>query len=268
VKDVIQLFLKPFNEKNLEHQISIDEIHLQTEDGNKIFSNDIVSIVLEDSFDYYIRKGYYIRKTTPLFSDENKSMLKCKNYGCNKLYKEEENTDASCVYHSAPPIFHDTMKCWSCCRERKAYDFETFQLIEGCSIGKHSDIVKKIAIAESPSQTNSEKASTSIKSIADFNTKNPDAVSSVAAAVKLTVKKSSRLSDGTAKCQRKGCQKSFVVSENSNSACIYHVGQPVFHDAVKFWSCCPDKKCFDFDEFLAVPGCGVGLHDDGEIELV
>lgn len=45
------------------------------------------------------------------------------------------------------------------------------------------------------------------------------------------------------------------------------VGNAVFHDAVKFWSCCADKKCYDFESFLAVPGCATGFHDDGVIDL-
>jgi hypothetical protein len=44
-------------------------------------------------------------------------------------------------------------------------------------------------------------------------------------------------------------------------------GNPVFHDAIKLWSCCPDKKCYDFETFLAVPGCATGFHDDGVIDL-
>ena len=109
-----------------------------------------------------------------------------------------------------------------------------------------------------------------LKSIADFNASNPDAVSASAAAVKIvtSTRKSSRSADGlTAKCQRKGCQKSFNVADNTSSSCRYHLGSPIFHDAVKFWSCCSATKCFDFDEFLAVPGCGVGCHDDGVIDL-
>ena len=41
----------------------------------------------------------------------------------------------------------------------------------------------------------------------------------------------------------------------------------MFHDTLKFWSCCPEKKCFEFDTFMAVPGCVTGFHDDGVIEL-
>jgi hypothetical protein len=107
-----------------------------------------------------------------------------------------------------------------------------------------------------------------LKSIADYNAANPQAATAAASAAKtITSRKSTRLGDGTARCQRKGCQKVFDLSSNSPTACTFHKGHAIFHDANKFWSCCPDKKCYEFDAFLAVPGCTLGYHDDGEIEL-
>ena len=91
--------------------------------------------------------------------------------------------------------------------------------------------------------------------------------SAASSAVKLMERKSTRKEDGTAKCLRKGCQKVFKFDENNSDACCYHKGEPVFHDTYKYWSCCADKKCFEFDAFMAVPGCAVGFHDDGVIDL-
>ena len=34
---------------------------------------------------------------------------------------------------------------------------------------------------------------------------------------------------------------------------------PVFHDALKGWSCC-DKKSTDFTQFLSIPGCTRAAH--------
>lgn len=50
----------------------------------------------------------------------------CRNYGCNKWYLEEENNDTSCLHHIAAPIFHETRKGWSCCRDRLVYDWDEF----------------------------------------------------------------------------------------------------------------------------------------------
>ncbi|CAK0830890.1 unnamed protein product [Prorocentrum cordatum] len=40
-----------------------------------------------------------------------------------------------CVYHKSPPIFHETAKWWSCCSDKKAYEFEEFMRIPGCQTG-------------------------------------------------------------------------------------------------------------------------------------
>eukprot|EP01038_Epipyxis_sp_PR26KG_P015179 gene15179-20446_t len=266
VKDVIGLFTTAYNAKNPSQVIDLDNVHLVL-DGNKIYSNDVVSEVLSDRLDYYIKFGTHLKTVAKIEEDVNK--LRCRNLGCNQFYYEEENFEGACSYHTAPPRFHDTIKCWSCCPDKKAYDFDSFKLIAGCANGRHSDVLRQVLIAESPNSNNniSSPQPVVLSSIADYNTKNPDAVSAASTAVKITTtRKSTRNNDGTAKCLRKGCQKTFVVAENHAEACTYHGGQPVFHDAVKIWSCCPDKKCYDFDEFLAVPGCAIGSHDDGEDE--
>jgi hypothetical protein len=36
--------------------------------------------------------------------------------------------------HKSPPVFHETAKWWSCCPQKKAYDWETFQDIPGCVV--------------------------------------------------------------------------------------------------------------------------------------
>lgn len=270
VKDVIGLFVGAYNKKNPENLLDLEGVHLVNSEGGKLYSNDVVSATLEDRADYHIKFGKHVK---PVAVVVDASLLRCKNYGCNQYYKEEENHDDVCCHHVAPPIFHDTMKCWSCCKDRKAYDFETFQLIQGCQRGRHSNQPPKVAIADSPNAVKLGDGPLptppALKSISAFNAANPTAASAVTAAVKVATaeRKSTRNEDGTARCQRKGCQKVFSVAENSTTACSYHKGQPIFHDAVKIWSCCPQVKCYDFDEFLKVPGCTVGCHDDGVIEF-
>eukprot|EP00598_Pedospumella_elongata_P001445 CAMPEP_0184976242 /NCGR_PEP_ID=MMETSP1098-20130426/7246_1 /TAXON_ID=89044 /ORGANISM="Spumella elongata, Strain CCAP 955/1" /LENGTH=305 /DNA_ID=CAMNT_0027499079 /DNA_START=46 /DNA_END=963 /DNA_ORIENTATION=- len=274
VKEVIGLFAMPYNNVNKDTPIELDNVHLETTEGVKIYSNDVVGDVLEDRFDYHIKLGAHVKADIEKDAVVEENLVRCKNYGCNQFFSEEHNHDEACQHHTGPPIFHDTMKCWSCCRDRKAFDFESFQLITGCAMGRHSTVAQKVAIAASPNAPSESGAPVAapvqLKSIADFNTKNPDAASAASAAAKIVTaaRKSTRSADGcSAKCQRKGCQKDFVVAENSPTACNYHTGNPVFHDAIKLWSCCPDKKCYDFDEFMAVPGCAQGHHDDGVIEL-
>ncbi len=66
-----------------------------------------------------------------------------------------------------------------------------------------------------------------------------------------------------AKCINKGCQKLYVVAENTDTSCVHHVGNPIFHDAKKSWSCCPSIVKYDFDSFLEIKGCVVSRHNDG-----
>jgi cysteine/histidine-rich domain-containing protein 1 len=54
------------------------------------------------------------------------------------------------------------------------------------------------------------------------------------------------------------------ISKNNKihlDSCIYHPGGPVFHDALKGWSCC-NKKSTDFSTFLSYPGCTKGHHSN------
>ncbi|KAI9510890.1 HSP20-like chaperone [Russula earlei] len=64
------------------------------------------------------------------------------------------------------------------------------------------------------------------------------------------------------KCTRRGCGKEFDDTDNSEEACIYHPGAPVFHEGLKSWSCCNtvNKPVLDFDEFMAIAGCTRGVH--------
>ena len=58
-------------------------------------------------------------------------------------------------------------------------------------------------------------------------------------------------------CTRFGCQRRFNKGGPypSTPPCRYHKLPPVFHETAKFWSCCPNKKVYDFDDFQNIPGC-------------
>jgi disease resistance protein len=239
VKDVIGLFVGAYNKKNPDNLLEMGNLHFALQDGTKIFSNETVETALEDHQDYYIKFGQHVKEIEKKV-ELDPSLLKCRNYGCNQYFREEENVEGVCQHHTGPPIFHDTMKCWSCCKDRKAYDFESFQAITGCATGRHSAIAPTIALGASPTaslregiNTTSDESSTPqpvLKSISDYNQANPTAISAATAATKTLARKSTRQTDGTAKCQRKGCQKQFHIDENHAEACNYHQGQPIFHD--------------------------------------
>ncbi|KXS20179.1 chord-domain-containing protein [Gonapodya prolifera JEL478] len=61
-------------------------------------------------------------------------------------------------------------------------------------------------------------------------------------------------------CGHKGCGKKYTEEDNSDTACEFHPGGPIFHEGLKGWNCCK-KRVVSFDEFLAIPGCTVGRHE-------
>lgn len=130
---------------------------------------------------------------------------------------------------------------------------------------------ERAAGGTAPATAASAAAPTSVlRSVEGFNKANPDAATAAGGAAKIlsAPRKSSRTADGlSARCQRKGCGATFLLENNGAHACSYHAGQPVFHDAMKYWSCCADQKKMDFDDFMAVPGCASGCHDDGVVDL-
>ncbi|CAF91127.1 unnamed protein product, partial [Tetraodon nigroviridis] len=62
-------------------------------------------------------------------------------------------------------------------------------------------------------------------------------------------------------CYNKGCGQEFDVQQNQDGSCLFHPGVPIFHDALKGWSCCR-KRTTDFSEFLSIQGCTRGRHSN------
>ncbi|XP_069015073.1 cysteine and histidine-rich domain-containing protein 1 [Embiotoca jacksoni] len=60
-------------------------------------------------------------------------------------------------------------------------------------------------------------------------------------------------------CYNKGCGEKFDAGKNKDDSCVFHPGVPIFHDALKGWSCCK-KRTTDFSEFLSIKGCTRGRH--------
>ena len=54
-------------------------------------------------------------------------------------------------------------------------------------------------------------------------------------------------------CKHSGCEQAYSSAASLGAACIYHTGQPVFHEGYKYWSCCPSHKTTEFQ--VSAPGC-------------
>ena len=65
----------------------------------------------------------------------------------------------------------------------------------------------------------------------------------------------------TVQCTHFGCKKRFPKG-GPYPECHFHKSPPVFHETAKFWSCCPHKKAYDWEDFQAIPGCQTGICSD------
>eukprot|EP00793_Prasinoderma_coloniale_P002848 PRCOL_00002330-RA len=70
---------------------------------------------------------------------------------------------------------------------------------------------------------------------------------------------SDEIAPGT-KCLHRGCDAAYRSEATLREVCVYHPGNPVFHEGFKFWSCCERTKVTDFSEFLSIRGCTEGRH--------
>ncbi|XP_067160241.1 integrin beta-1-binding protein 2 isoform X2 [Apteryx mantelli] len=214
--------------------------------------------------------------------------LPCSNAGCGQRFDPQRNSPDSCVYHPGVPIFHDALKGWSCCRKRTT-DFSEFLAIKGCTTGYHSRekppepvsqeetsdkpkaklavelIIQGPASAEKmqrerpssdePRQLLPIKASRSLEQAleklnlsAKEEAPEGDGAGEAAALVRA----------GTA-CKNAACKAIYQGPDSNAGTCTFHPGVPVFHEGMKYWSCCAVRTT-DFGAFLEQPGCSTGRH--------
>ncbi|XP_017772899.1 PREDICTED: cysteine and histidine-rich domain-containing protein [Nicrophorus vespilloides] len=201
----------------------------------------------------------------------NDGLLQCYNFGCGQKYKPEENADDSCCHHTGSPVFHDALKGWSCCKKRTT-DFTEFLNIKGCQLAKHSNI--KPVSEEKPVEVDEPKIQETPKPIVppkaerkSFHSNLVDLVPTIAESLKkqldtLESKKKSTGVDGVEigeACKNRGCSVKYEGPETNKTVCVYHEGYPIFHEGIKYWSCCP-KYYSDFEAMLKHAGCAKGEH--------
>lgn len=179
-----------------------------------------------------------------------------------------------CCFHPGAPIFHDAYKGWSCCN-KKSTDFTEFLNFKGCALGKHSnekpaEPEKKVEVEIEMPKPVERKPVTPASQRPDFETTCTDIKATVNASFKKQMdqldltKKSIVNSDGSVpvgtSCKRGGCTCSYESKSSDELVCVFHPGFPIFHEGMKFWSCC-QKKTSDFSAFLAQVGCETGKHN-------
>uniref|UniRef100_A0A6B2EJ61 Putative zn2+-binding protein melusin/rar1 n=1 Tax=Phlebotomus kandelakii TaxID=1109342 RepID=A0A6B2EJ61_9DIPT len=203
-------------------------------------------------------------------------MLNCYNRGCGQSFDPAKNEDDSCLYHPGVPFFHDAYKGWSCCK-KKSVCFTEFLNIKGCTQGKHSNEKppepekpdKKEECEVEPVQVIRPPIKASTLKRPDFEAPLVGLEATVASSLKQQIDalapaeapekvSSTAVAVGTT-CKNRGCNGTYEGPESNESDCIHHPGVPVFHEGLKYWSCCT-KRTSDFSAFLAQVGCSIGRH--------
>ncbi|XP_076876215.1 cysteine and histidine-rich domain-containing protein 1 [Brachyhypopomus gauderio] len=211
----------------------------------------------------------------------------CYNKGCGQRFDPEKNSDDACTHHPGVPVFHDALKGWSCCK-RRTTDFSDFLSIAGCTKGPHNQEKPPEPVKPEVKTSGEKKDIDGLKPKFESIIQAPKPVESiqrpsadepfsrlqkkVSASLKQALEKlklSDNAPDGNedegddikvgTSCKNRGCTKTFCGPESNEEVCLYHVGFPIFHEGMKYWSCCR-RKTSDFDTFLSQEGCSKGTH--------
>ncbi|KAF1482737.1 Cysteine and histidine-rich domain-containing protein 1, partial [Pygoscelis antarcticus] len=209
----------------------------------------------------------------------------CYNKGCGQRFDPEQNTKDSCLYHPGIPIFHDALKGWSCCKKRTT-DFSEFLSIRGCTKGFHSK--EKPPEPFSQEETSDKLKAKPVEELIIQGPKSAEKMqrerpSSDEPRQLLPIKVSRSLEQALEKlnlsskdeapegreaaaqvragttCKNAACKAIYQGPESNTEVCTFHPGVPVFHEGMKYWSCCRVKTT-DFSTFLEQPGCSSGRH--------
>ncbi|KAH9525274.1 Cysteine and histidine-rich domain-containing protein 1 [Bulinus truncatus] len=213
----------------------------------------------------------------------SRESLLCYNKGCGQKFQPEDNSNTACTYHPGGPIFHDALKGWSCCKKRVS-DFTEFLNIKGCTVGHHSNV-------KPPEPEKQEKPAPGKEPMYQLEVKPQHKPPIPAATVRpsedepvIEIKKivgpslktqldklslndsndTSSQDDGTIKlgtaCNNKGCKARYEGEYSNEEQCVFHPGVPIFHEGMKYWTCC-QRKTSDFESFLNQEGCETGSHN-------
>ncbi|KAG5864132.1 hypothetical protein JTB14_012046 [Gonioctena quinquepunctata] len=199
-------------------------------------------------------------------------LLQCYNRGCGEKFDPENNKEDSCRHHPGEPVFHDAYKGWGCCK-KKCTDFTEFLNIKGCTLSKHSNVkppepeksvnkipddvvevkpIERTSLERPPLTTNMITMKPHLAaSMKQLN-------STISNSEEKKVITSNEIAIGTI-CKNGGCGLTYQGPETDSTPCTHHPGVPIFHEGMKYWSCC-QKKTTDFNTFLSQVGCEQGSH--------
>lgn len=211
--------------------------------------------------------------------------VQCYNKGCGQKFVLEDNNDDACEYHPGAPIFHDAYKGWSCCN-KKSTDFTTFLNTKGCTKGRHNpekppepkkpkvDPSTRDEVISVQAPTHGSRLSQGLPR-PEYSAPTKRLPITIAPSLKQALEKKAveektdnntdegEVSETGIKigesCKNNGCKATYDGEHSNLDLCEHHPGFPIFHEGLKYWTCC-QKKTTDFSEFLDQAGCSTGHH--------
>lgn len=195
---ILSQFVESYNASDISTDNKLDESKLHmvmdkddstassdysssSENMKPIASDAIVINAIPDRSNLFIRHGpsqtLAQLQPTKSNSDKNSNLVRCTRFGCQNKFPKG-GPYPKCSHHIAPPVFHETAKFWSCCPNKKAYDWDDFQSITGCQTGVCTDVKPDSSDKSNKAflggcdlrEIAAEKAGVKLKSIDDFNT--------------------------------------------------------------------------------------------------
>lgn len=158
-------------------------------DNMKVLASDAVTLdVLNDRDSVFVCHGpsQTLSEILAVQEEEEKkkkeelaSTVSCVRFGCTRRFPKEGPYPTNCQFHKSPPVFHETAKFWSCCPNKKAYDWDEFQSIPGCQslpncthIKDENDANEKLFLGGCDMRGQTNDSGNKLKSIEDFNNNN------------------------------------------------------------------------------------------------
>jgi len=161
---VLKLFVDSYNKKFEANPLDFDAVHLAFDHGGTVANECVVNEFIRPGSDVYIKHGpapsvesmtaspvaTAASPPTPpptaapassaAAAPEPGKLVMCKRFGCQTKYDIANNPEGSCRYHRLPPVFHETVKFWACCPDKKRYSWDSFMQVQGCMTGRHTDV--------------------------------------------------------------------------------------------------------------------------------
>ena len=127
VEQVIELFVDAYNKKFSDHPLASDKLTLISHQGQVIPPTGTIKACIKEYDELKVTlKAAMPATSVSAGASGPPGTLLCRNYGCAKRYLPSENGPESCLHHTAPPIFREIQKSWSCCPDKSAWDWEGF----------------------------------------------------------------------------------------------------------------------------------------------